>query len=385
MNKILFMHGGGPTAVINASLYGAIKQAKESNYFDEILATKCGTGGLLKEDFINLTNIEEGKLELLPFTPGSAIGTGRDHLEEEDYRTMCSICVKHGITHVAMNGGNGTMEATYRFSQMGKKYGLKVCGIPKTMDNDLSSTDHSPGFGSAGRYLAGSVKEAAQDVLGLPIHVVVIEAFGRDAGWITASSVLAREKKGDAPHMILIPEVPFNEEDFLKRVKELYDEKGGVIVVASEGLRYEDGKPIVEPIFKVGRSVYFGDVSSHLAQLITKKLGIKARSEKPGILGRASIKWVSKTDRAEAIACGKKTVEALIEGQTGLMSQITRLSSVPYKVEIGLVEITASVIKAKGMDKSFYTDNYDITQEFIDYASPLIGEDLGSYTTFMEK
>jgi 6-phosphofructokinase len=384
MSKLLLLHGGGPTAVINASLYGAIRKARESGAFDQILAGRCGTGGVLREEFIDLSDAAEGKLALLPYTPGSAIGTGRDHLEDEDFVRMCEICQKHGITHVAMNGGNGTMDTAYRFSEAGKNFNIKVCGIPKTMDNDLSGTDHSPGFGSAGRYLAGSVKEAAQDVLGLPIHVVVIEAFGRDAGWITASSVFAREKEGDAPHLILIPEVSFDEEYFLKRVKELYEEKGGVVVVASEGLRYKDGTPIVEPVFQVGRSVYFGDVSSHLANLVIKKLGIKARSEKPGILGRASIKWVSESDRAEAIACGAKTIEALLEGKTGYMSTIERVSDNPYKVEIALTKIDSSVLEAKRMDKSFYTDDYDITNKFIDYAEPLIGGELGKYTSFME-
>ncbi len=379
------MHGGAPTAVINASLYGAICEAKESGKFEKIYAAKCGTGGLLKENLIDLTDVSDEKLELLKTTPGSAIGTGRDHLEDEDYEMMCKICTKYGITHVAMNGGNGTMDATFNFAQKGKKYDLKVCGIPKTMDNDLSGTDHSPGFASAGRYIAGSVKEVAQDVLGLPIHVSVIECFGRDAGWITASSVLAREKEGDAPHMILLPEVPFNEEKFLYRVKELFDEKGGVVVAASEGLKYEDGTPIVEPVLKIGRSVYFGDVSAHLAQLITKKLGIKARSEKPGILGRASTKWVSEIDQEEAVLCGRATVKALLEGKSGVMSSIKRVSSAPYKTEIEIVDITPSVLEAKLMDKKYYTDDFDVTDEFIDYVAPLIGDDLGCYVTFMEE
>lgn len=384
MSKILFMHGGAPTAVINASLYGAISEARESGKFEKIYASRCGTGGLLKEQLIDLTDVPQDKLELLKTTPGSAIGTGRDHLEDEDYEKMCRICQKYGITHVAMNGGNGTMDATYKFAQKGKKYDIKVCGIPKTMDNDLSGTDHSPGFASAGRYIAGTIREVAQDVKGLPIHVCVVECFGRDAGWITASSVFAREKSGDAPHMILLPEVPFDEEKFLTRVKELYEEKGGVVVAASEGLKYADGTPIVEPIFKVGRSVYFGDVSAHLAQLITKKLGIKARSEKPGIIGRASTKWVSDIDRCEAISCGRATVKALLDGKTGVMSAIVRKQDEPYQSDIEIVDITPSVLEAKMMDKKYYTADYDVTDDFKEYASPLIGDELGSYVTFME-
>ncbi|HKL60079.1 MAG TPA: diphosphate--fructose-6-phosphate 1-phosphotransferase, partial [Sphaerochaeta sp.] len=258
--NLLIMHGGAPTAVINASLYGVIEEAKKNSKIDRILASDGGTGGFLAGKVLDLTDIPQEKLDLLCQTPGSAIGTSRDSLKAEDYTLMAEKLEQLGIAFVLMTGGNGTMDTCKKLSDACLGRNIFVCGIPKTMDNDLSKTDHSPGFASAARYLAGSVREVAQDVKGLAIHVVVIEAFGRDAGWLAASSVLARENPGDAPHMILCPETAFDEEAFLARVQALYEEKHGVVVVASEGLRYKDGSPIVKPIFSVGRATYFGDV-----------------------------------------------------------------------------------------------------------------------------
>ena len=276
------------------------------------------------------------------------------------------------------------MDTTRKLAEAGKACGILVDGIPKTMDNDLSGTDHAPGYGSAARYLAGSVREVDQDVKGLSIHVVVIEAFGRDAGWITASSALARTERGDGPDMILCPETPFEEERFLNRVQDLYDEKKGVVVVASEGLRYADGKPIVEPVFQTGRSVYFGDVSAHLSQLVTRRLGIKSRSEKPGILGRASVRWASDVDRMEAIGCGRASVGALLAGKSGWMSTITRLSTEPYRTSIDLIPIEDAVLQAKTLPKAYLDgEHYDVSDAFTQWLRPLVGDDLGSFISFL--
>lgn len=382
--NLLFMHGGAPTAVINASLFGAYREAKQSGHVGRILAAKGGTGGLLKRRILDLTDVAESDIELLKTTPGSAIGTGRDHLEPEDYPGLRDILLELDVGYVLMTGGNGTMDTCRKLADVCEGVGICVCGIPKTMDNDLSITDHSPGYGSAARYLAGSVKEAAQDVKGLAIHVVVIEAFGRDAGWIAAASSLAREVEGDAPDMILLPEVPFDEEKFLGRAKELYDRKGGVVVVASEGLRYADGTAIVEPIFQVGRSVYFGDVSSHLANLIIKKLGIKARSEKPGILGRASEMWVSDTDREEAIACGVEAVRTALSGRNGYMSIIRRISTEPYLTSVETVAIVDEILEARIMPEEYIDrEHFDATPAFRDWARPLITPGLGHYVSFL--
>ena len=214
-DNLLIMHGGGPTAVINASLYGAIREAKKHKELDHIYAAKNGTGGLLREELIELQDIPEEKLSLLLQTPGSAIGTSRDQLEQEEYDRMVEILVKYNINYVLMNGGNGTMDTCGKLYKTCQHKGLdiKVMGIPKTMDNDIAITDHSPGFGSAAKYIAQSVKEVCADVKGLPIHVVVIEASGRNAGWITAASALAADEDGVGPDLIYLPERPFDEDN----------------------------------------------------------------------------------------------------------------------------------------------------------------------------
>lgn len=384
MKKILFMHGGGPTAVINASLAGSLMEIKDRGFDGEVLAARFGTGGLLRRDVFSIPRLSDDELYKLSKTPGSAIGTGRDHLEPEDYERIADILEELEIGFVVMTGGNGTMDTTRKIAIAARNKGIVVVGTPKTMDNDLSLTDHSPGFPSAARYLAGSVREAIQDVRGLPIHIVVIEAFGRDAGWIAASSALSYTKEYGGPDMILLPEIAFDEDRFLKRAEELYRKKGGVVVVASEGLRYGNGTPIVEPIFQVGRSVYFGDVSSHLSQLITRNLGIKSRSEKPGILGRASIMWQSEIDRNEAIEAGRTSVISALDGKSGYMSIIERISNSPYRSITISTEIKDEILEARTMPEEYIdSDSFSVTDKFIEYARPLIGTDLGKFKSFI--
>ena len=384
MKKILFMHGGGPTAVINASLAGSLMELKQRGIKGGILASRFGTGGLLNKDIIEIPELSDDDLYMLSRTPGSAIGTGRDHLESEDYERLADNLEELGVGFVVLTGGNGTMDTARKLAKCCKERGIIVTGTPKTMDNDLSLTDHSPGFPSAARYLAGSVREACQDVRSLPIHIVVIEAFGRDAGWVAASSALAKSKENRCPEMILLPEVAFDEDKFLDRAESLFKRNGGFVIVASEGLRYKSGKPIVEPVFQVGRSTYFGDVSSHLALLITRKLGIKSRSEKPGILGRSSIMWQSELDRKEAIEAGRLSVICALEGKSGYMSIIKRESSNPYSSTVLAHEISDEILQARVMpDEYIDNDGFGVTDAFLEYAKPLVGEDLGTFKSFV--
>lgn len=384
MGDLLIVHGGGPTAVINASLYGVIIQSRKNTEIDKIYASANGLIGVVENNFIDLTNINDADLDLLKTTPGSAIGTGRDHFEDEDYDKISKILQNKGIKYVLLNGGNGTMDTVLNLSKYCVKLGITVVGIPKTMDNDLSGTDHSPGFPSAARYLAGSVKELSQDVKGLAIHAVVIEAFGRDAGWVCSAAALARDKKGDPPQIILYPEIPFDEDHFLNRVKEIYEEKGYVVIVASEGLRYPNGNPIVDPVLSIGRSVYFGDVSAYLSKLIMQKLNIKARHEKPGLFSRASSIWVSDIDREEAILCGMKAVDLAIEGKHSYMPTIKRVSSEPYKSEIVGIKITKDILEAKTMPEEYFDkENYDVSDEFINWLKPLVKPKLQEFISFV--
>ena len=383
--NILIVHGGGPTAVINASLYGAIIEAKKYSELTHIYAAKNGTGGLLNEELIELEKVTEEKLELLLQTSGSAIGTSRDEIEQEDYEKMTEILVKKNIHYVLFNGGNGTMDTCGKLYKTCKEKGIdiKVMGIPKTIDNDLSITDHSPGFGSAARYLAQSVREICADVKGLPIHVVVVEASGRNAGWITAASALAEDDEQMGPDLIYLPERPFEEDKFIEDVKKLLEKKKGIVVVVSEGLKNAKGEPIVEPVFRTERAVYFGDVSAHLANLVIKKLGYKARSEKPGLLGRASIALQSKVDREEAILAGQLACKAVMEGESGKMVAFRRVSTNPYVIEPFLVEIDQVMMHERIIPDEFINkEGNGVTESFKEWCRPLIGESLTKMITF---
>lgn len=376
--NLLIVHGGGPTAVMNGSLYGAIKEAKKSDEIGHIYGANNGTGGFLKKDFLELENVPEEKLKLLLQTPGTAIGTSRDPIEQEHYEKMADILEEENIKYVLFNGGNGTMDTCGKLHKTCQKRGLdvKVMGIPKTTDNDIAVTDHSPGFGSAARYMAACTQELAADVRSLPIHVVVMEASGRNAGWITASSALAGEK-GYAPDLIYLPERAFDEDKFIEDVKKLLEKKSGILVVASEGLTDKEGKPIVKPVFKTERATYFGDVSSHLANLVIQKLGYKARGEKPGLLGRASIFMQSQVDIEEAQMAGELACRAALDGESGKMVAFSRVSENPYEMKPFLVDIDEVMMYERKMPDEFINEEGNgVTQAFLDWCRPLIGEEL---------
>lgn len=384
-DNLLIVHGGGPTAVINCSLYGAVMEAKKHPGIGHIYAAKNGTGGLMEKQLIEMENIPEEKLRLLLQTPGSAIGTSRDQLEKEEYEKIADVLQEYNIRYVLMNGGNGTMDTCGKVYKTCKARGMDVLvmGIPKTMDNDLAITDHSPGFASAARYIAQSVKEVGADVKGLPIHVVVVEASGRNAGWITAASALAVDEDGVGPDLIYLPERPFDEDKFIADVQKVLEKKSGVLVVASEGLKDKEGKTIVPPIFTVGRATYFGDVSSHLANLVIKRLGYKARGEKPGLLGRASIPLQSEIDRREAEEAGRAAARAVLSGETGKMVGFRRISSEPYRSEPFLIDIDEVMMHEKTMPDSFINaEGNGVTQEFVDWCRPLIGGELPRMISF---
>ncbi|MBT9775970.1 diphosphate--fructose-6-phosphate 1-phosphotransferase [Clostridium sp. MCC353] len=387
MENVLVVHGGGPTAVINSSLYGIIEEAKESGRIDKVYGAIGGSEAIFQERFLDLMQFPEEKLKLLLETPATAIGSSRYALEKEDYEAMVGIFKKHDIKYVLLNGGNGTMDTCGKIYEVCKNEGICVVGVPKTVDNDIAITDHTPGFGSAARYIAATTEEVGADIKSLPIHVCVIEAMGRNAGWITAASVLARKKPGDAPHLVYLPERAFNEEEFLEDVKRLYDQLGGVVVVASEGLRGADGEPIVPPIFKSGRATYYGDVSAYLANLVIQKLGIKARSEKPGICGRSSIAWQSPVDRDEAVLAGRKALQAALNGESGVMAGFIRdeTEDGSYKIHVRMIPISEVMLYEKVLPEEYINERgNDVTEEFAKWCRPLIGPELRDFIDFQE-
>lgn len=374
--NLLIVHGGGPTMVMNSSLFGAIQEAKKHSEVEHIYGAVNGTGGVLNEHFIELEKIPECELELLLQTPGSAIGTSRDPLSEESYKELADILVKHNIGWVLLNGGNGTMDTCGKLFHTCKRMHLDIAcmGIPKTTDNDLALTDHSPGYGSAARFIAQSVREVSTDVQALPIHVVIIEASGRNAGWITAASALAGEDGQPGPDLIYLPERNFVPEKFLEDVRRLLAIKRGIVVVCSEGLHDEKGNPIVPPIFTSGRATYFGDVSSHLANLVIKELGYKARGEKPGLLGRCSCMTQSLVDREEAVQAGKEACRLALKKESGKMIAFRRITTDPYRVFMEPVPIEKVMMYERKMsDEMINAAGNGVTESFLNWCRPLIG------------
>ena len=391
--NIIVGQSGGPTSVINSSLAGVYKNAVERG-FDKVYGMLHGIQGLLDEQYIDLSTQIHSELdiELLKRTPSAFLGSCRYKLPEihEDraiYEKIFDILNKLEIYAFIYIGGNDSMDTIKKLSDYAIITGQtqKFLGVPKTIDNDLALTDHTPGYGSAARFIAASTQEVGEDVKSLPIHVCIMEAMGRNAGWITAASALARRKQGDAPHLIYLPERNFNEDEFLEDVSRLQKKQGGVVVLVSEGLHDANGESIVPPIFKSERAVYYGDVSSHLANLVVKKLGVKARSEKPGLCGRASVALQSPVDREEARQAGTVALRSAVEGNSGVMVGFERVPGTVYQMKTKLVPIKEVMLYERKMPDNFINERgNDVTQEFVDWCRPLIGDPLPEFLNFKD-
>ena len=375
--NLILIHGGGPTAVINASLAGAIRQAKKEPNVDRILAAIGGTGGLMRGQVRDLTDITEEELALLERTPGSAIGTSRDALEEPEYRLLAEKCVELGAKYVLMNGGNGTMDACGKLCRMLAGTDVRVMGIPKTMDNDIAVTDHAPGFGSAARYIAQSVAEVTADVRGLPIHVVVIEASGRNAGWITAASALARQAGVDGPDLIYLPETDFSMPKFIEDVKKVYNATGNCIVAVSEGIHYEDGGFVSEA--KVAANDGFGHaqlggLATILAEVLKEETGAKVRGIELNLLQRCAAHLASETDIEESYMAGKVAVENAVNGINGRMIGFERgIQNGKYACRTKLIPLVEVANVEKKIPREWINEEGNgVNHQFIEYALPLI-------------
>lgn len=387
--NLLIIHGGGPTPVINASLAGVINEAQKHHDTKNIYGAIGGIKGFLEERIIDLGHQLQKKIDQLPFTPGSAIGTCRYKLTEGDNPRMLELLKKYDISYFLCTGGNDTMDTCKKVHEMERDFELRVIGISKTVDNDLALTDHCPGFGSAAKYVAISVDEAGRDIEALNIHLSIIETMGRNAGWLAASSLLARKRTEDAPQLIYLPERGFSEEEFLADADNLFSKHAGVVVVVSEGLKDKNGVPLVSPkhrsaIDGFGHALP-GNVSHYLAELVSEKLGIRARSEKPGLLGRVSMALQSDVDRQEAIRVGEFAVRSVIEGKSGFMVGLDRLSDSPYRCEPKLFPLEKVVNVERKVPEIYINDRgNDVNENFITYCQPFVGS-LPNYIRLKEK
>jgi len=381
----LYAQSGGVTAVINASACGVIQTAAaHPHVFNKIYAGRNGIIGVLTEDLIDVSLESEQDIAALKYTPGGAFGSCRYKLKgfdqnKAEYEQLIKVFKAHNIGYFFYNGGGDSQDTAHKISVISQKmdYPLTCIGIPKTIDNDLPFTDSSPGFGSVAKYVGVSIREAGLDVASMAsssTKVFILEVMGRHAGWIAAAGGLASESENQPPHIILFPEIPFDETSFCKRVKEIVDKIGYCAIVVSEGVKYADGRFLSESGLKdaFGHS-QLGGVAPTLAQLIKEKLGLKYHWAVSDYLQRSARHIASEVDVTQAYALGKAAVEFALQGKNAVMPIIIRKNSQPYEWSIGEVELEKVANQEKKMPREFISeDGFGITQACRDYIQPLI-------------
>ncbi len=387
-NNLIIGQSGGATAVINASLVGAVEAALPTERIDGIYGMLHGIEGLLKEDLIDLRYQPPSLWPRLLHTPSAALGTCRYKLEDEDPERVITILRRYNIRYLLYIGGNDSADTTHRLAKAAQHagYDLRAISVPKTIDNDLPFTDHSPGYGSAARFIALATMDSAMNTISIPWHYPfkVIETMGRDAGWLAASSALGKRDYIDPPHIILIPEQTFQAERFLEQVEEIYRELGYVIVVAAETIRDEHGQALGAS-GQVGTDAFhhplLSGAAQYLVELVMQHLKLRARFDKPGDLQRMASSCISSTDREEAYLVGKMGTYALLDGESDKMITLIRHSEPTYHCTTGLVEL-AKVANVQHLIPDEYLDESKpmVTQAFYDYAMPLIGDPLPERT-----
>ena len=391
--NLIVGQSGGPTAVINSSLYGVVSEGmRHPEAIEHVYGMINGIEGFLNGTVLDFAEALPGeKLDGLKVTPGAYLGSCRyklpESLEDPVYPRLFKKFEEMNIGWFFYIGGNDSMDTVLKLSEYGKRIGsdVRIIGIPKTIDNDLCETDHTPGFGSAAKYIASSVLEIAHDTFIYAVKsVTIVEIMGRDAGWLTAASALARNEYNTAPHLIYLPEVPFDKDDFLLDVKRALFERDNVIIAVSEGIRDISGNYISaseQSVDTFGHSQLSG-AGKTLEFLIKEKLGVKVRSIEVNVLQRCAAHLASATDLMESAALGRRAVSLSEEGITGSMVTINRVSNDPYTVEYGCAEIRSIANEAKSVPREWINDaGNNVTQEMIDYLTPLIqGESQVAYS-----
>ncbi len=389
--NLLYGQSGGPTSVINASAYGVIKEAMEQHeYVDEVIVMKHGILGALNEDFIFVKDLAKKDIELLKHTPGSAFGSVRHKLpdfreDDTSYLRLLYIFRKYNIRYFLYNGGNDSMDTCSKIADYMRQidYEIYIIGIPKTIDNDLPFTDHTPGYGSAAKFIANTMMEISYDMLAYPNgKVTIVEIMGRHAGWLTAASAIASES-GYGPDLIYLPEVPFSIDRFKKEVAEIYNKKKQCLVAVSEGIMNEEGIFISSSSGLKDAFGHFqlGGVASKLATTVSSDLGIPSRSVEFGSTQRAASHVQSLTDVNEAISVGSHAVKAAIHKRSDLMVVMHRASNEPYTIDYKLHPLADCANTEKRMPKAMINSKGNgITKQYLDYVLPLIqGENLPVY------
>jgi 6-phosphofructokinase len=380
---LLYAQSGGVTAVINATAAGVIAEARARKV--KVLAARNGILGALREELIDTSKESAAAIRALAHTPGGAFGSCRYKLKSLDadrakYERLLDVLKAHDVRYFLYNGGNDSADTASKVSKLAAEfdYPLVCIGVPKTVDNDLAVTDCCPGFGSAAKYTAVSVREAALDVAAMAetsTKVFVYEAMGRHAGWLAAAAGLAGKTADDAPHLILFPERPYDEADFLANVKKVVDRVGYCVVVASEGIQTADGRFVADA--GGGKDSFghtqLGGVASFLAGRVKDQLGMKVHWTLPDYLQRSARHIASKTDLDQALAVGKAAVKLALAGRNATMPVIVRTSDKPYRWKVDEAKLDKVANHEKKMPAGFIRkDGYGITNAARTYLEPLI-------------
>lgn len=378
---------GGPTAVINASLYGVVYEAlNREDQIGTIYGMINGIEGFLSGNIMNMESLDHsGDLELIKTTPGSYLGSCRyklpEDLNDDVYPLLFEKFAEYNIGYFFYIGGNDSMDTVSKLSRYAEKCNsdVRFIGLPKTIDNDLVLTDHTPGFGSAAKYVASTVREIGIDasVYDNKKSVTIVEIMGRHAGWLTAASVLARKFEGDNPILIYLPEAAFSTEKFIEDVKAALEQKSNLVVCVSEGINDGNGTFICELASSVGVDTFGHKMltgsGKYLENLVKEKLGVKVRSIELNVNQRCSSAMISAADQKEAIASGAFGVKSALEGVTGKMIAFHRTDSADYQINYVPEDVNLICNQEKTVPLNWITDNgSNIGQQFIDYALPLI-------------
>ena len=395
---------GDPTAAINATLSGVIRgalDAKAQGVIDTLYGMKNGIEGFLNENLVDLTALfsDESKLKVLESTPAAALGSCRKKMKSPDddpetYAKLIDIFKKYNIRYFFYIGGNDSMDTVSKLSKYAANhdYEMRVVGVPKTIDNDLMATDHTPGFGSAAKFVATTMKEVLRDVSVYTMKAVtIVEIMGRDAGWLTASAALPVLSGGMGPDLVYLPERSFDADEFLASINKAFDKHPAVLVAVSEGIRFADGRYVGEGLG--GRKVdAFGHVALSgagkvLEELVKEKIGCKVRSIELNLPQRCAAHIASATDISESVGVGKSAVEAAVAGKTGVMMTIDRTKGDTYSVTYGAANIADIANEVRGVPAEYINaEGNGITEAGLRYLAPLIiGEVQAEYENGLPK
>jgi len=386
--NLVVAQSGGPTAVINCSLVGVIEEARNWPEIGAVLGAERGIKGVLEAKFLDLYREAPATLQALRQTPSAALGTSRHKLRGDDLERILAVFEEYDVGCFCYIGGNDSMDTANRIAALAEKrgYDLRVLGIPKTVDNDLVGTDHCPGYGSAARFVASTLRDAGLDTQAgaASTPVKVIEIMGRHAGWLTAASALAREGRPDAaPQLIYLPERPVTAEAIVADVQRVVQRLGYAVVAVSEGIRDPQGNFLAAASAATDAFGHqqLGGVSAYLADRITRVSGLKARFEKPDTMQRASTALISSTDAQEAFEVGRAAVRAAREGHTAQMISLVRGPGPEYHCYTGLVPLEQVANRERPLPPEYMADNPEqgVTEAFLAYARPLIGPPLPAH------